>query len=87
MLSFDRAEPFFECFSQVTTDIELADLLDSVTREMGFAYFALTLEACAGAFGRERLGHARWPPGHSGRKRSQARFSRLGVALGDALKS
>lgn len=42
MLSFDRAEPYFECFSQVTTDTELANLLDSVTREMGFAYFALT---------------------------------------------
>lgn len=42
MLSFDRANDYFRYFSEVATDAELADLLDELTREMGFAYFALT---------------------------------------------
>ena len=42
MLSLDRAIDYSRYFAEVTTDIELADLLDELTREMGFAYFALT---------------------------------------------
>lgn len=42
MLSFDRAECYFRYFSEVSTGPELADLLDELAREMGFAYFALT---------------------------------------------
>jgi LuxR family transcriptional regulator, quorum-sensing system regulator CciR len=42
MLPFDRAEPFFQHFSEVASGTELADLLDTVTRELGFRYWALT---------------------------------------------
>lgn len=42
MLPFDRAEPFFRQFSEITSGAELADLLDGVVRELGFQYWALT---------------------------------------------
>ena len=42
MLSFDLAKPYFRYFSEVATGSELADLLESITRELGFRYFALT---------------------------------------------
>lgn len=42
MLSIDRAKDYLHYFSEIATDAELADLLDEFTREMGFAYFALT---------------------------------------------
>ena len=42
MLLFDRANDYSRYFLEVTTDAELADLLDELAREMGFAYFALT---------------------------------------------
>lgn len=42
MLSFDRTQSFADHFAEITTDAGLADLLDELTREMGFAHFALT---------------------------------------------
>jgi LuxR family transcriptional regulator, quorum-sensing system regulator CciR len=42
MLPFERAEPFFRQFFAVGSSDELADLLDCVTRELGFRYWALT---------------------------------------------
>ena len=42
MLSFDLVKPYFRYFSEVATGSELADLLESVTRDLGFRYFALT---------------------------------------------
>ena len=42
MLSFDQIQAYRRLFSQVACSAELGDLLDTVTREMGFAFFALT---------------------------------------------
>jgi len=42
MLPFNRAEPFFRQFAELTTSLELAGLLDEVSRELGFRYWALT---------------------------------------------
>src|SRR5690349_15548748 len=42
MLPFDRAEPFFRQFSDLSASGELADLLDAISRELGFRYWALT---------------------------------------------
>ena len=42
MLPFDRAEPFFRQFADVASGAELADLLDDVSRHLGFRYWALT---------------------------------------------
>ena len=42
MLSFDRANDYLRYFTEVATDAGLADLLDELAREMGFAFFALT---------------------------------------------
>lgn len=50
--------------------------------DMGVRMTGVEIERCADAFGRERLGHARRPPGRKGAGLdSQARFSRLGATL------
>jgi LuxR family quorum-sensing system transcriptional regulator CciR len=42
MNPFARAEPFFGQFADITSAAELADLLEEITREVGFRYWALT---------------------------------------------
>jgi LuxR family quorum-sensing system transcriptional regulator CciR len=42
MIAFDRAEPFFRQFAEITTDAELAELLDGITGELRFRYWALS---------------------------------------------
>jgi hypothetical protein len=59
---FDRIDAFVRDVSKVETEAALSDLLDEISRDMGFAYFALTLGTCAAAFNRRsgldmRVGH------------------------------
>ena len=42
MLPFDRAEPLFRQFGEVSTSADLAALLDGIARELGFRDWALT---------------------------------------------
>lgn len=42
MLSFEHAEPYFRQFAELTTPTGLAALLDDITRDLHFRYWALT---------------------------------------------
>ena len=42
MSMFERAEAFLRDVSEISTEVELAEALTNVTRELGFTYFALT---------------------------------------------
>ena len=42
MSMFERAEAFLRDVSEISTEVELAEALTSVTRELGFTYVALT---------------------------------------------
>jgi LuxR family quorum-sensing system transcriptional regulator CciR len=42
MFPFERAEPYFRQFAAITTSAELGDLLDELTRELRFRFWALT---------------------------------------------
>lgn len=49
---FDRIDAFVREIGETETEAALAELLTEICREMGFAYFALTLGTCAAAFNR-----------------------------------